>query len=182
VPTLISIQVGRPQPLGHTTSAFRKQPVTGPVFLLPTHLDGDEQGDTAVHGGPQQAVLCYAAAHYESWRRELGVDFGPGGFGENFTVAGADEESVCLGDVYQVGDAIVRVTRPRGPCFKIGLRWHMPRLVKLVEQTGRHGWYMGVVQPGLVAAGDEMRLLERPRPDLTIRQVVRLQRGRREPR
>ena len=92
MPTLISIQVGRPQPLGHTMSAFRKQPVTGPVFLLPTHLDGDEQGDTAVHGGPEQAALCYAAAHYESWRRELGVDFGPGGFGENFTVAGADED------------------------------------------------------------------------------------------
>src|SRR5207248_2810360 len=107
-------------------SAFRKQPVTGPVFLLPSHLDGDEQGDTAVHGGPEQAALCYAAAHYESWRRELGVDFGPGGFGENFTVAGADEESVCLGDVYQVGDAIVRVTKPRGPCFKIGLRWQLP--------------------------------------------------------
>ena len=170
--TLVSIQVGRPQPLGHRVSAFRKHPVEGPVFLLPTHLDGDEQADKEVHGGPGQAVLCYSAEHYARWRDELGIDFGPGGFGENFTVTGADEDSVCIADVYEVGDAIVQVTKPRGPCFKIGLRWQMPRLVKLVERTGRHGWYLRVVQQGLVQAGDEMRLVERSLPDMTIRRAV----------
>ena len=147
--------------------------------MLPTNLDGDEQAAISVHGGPEQAVLCYSAEHYERWLDELGVDFRPAGFAENFTVAGADEETVCVGDVYEVGDAVVRVTKPRGPCFKIGLRWHMPRLVKLVEQTGRHGWYLGVVQQGIVEAGDEMRLVERPRPDLSIRKAAEFRRSRR---
>jgi MOSC domain-containing protein YiiM len=178
--TLVSIQVGRPQPLGHTFSAFRKHPIAGPVFLLPTRLDGDEQAEKVIHGGPEQAVLCYAAGHYPRWLDELGIDFGPGGFGENFTIAGLDEESVCIGDVYEVGDAVVRVTKPRAPCFKIGLRWNMPRLVKLVEQTGRHGWYLGVVEQGIVEAGDEIQLVERPRPDLSVRRAADLRRNRRE--
>jgi MOSC domain-containing protein YiiM len=177
-PTLVSIQVGRPQPLGHVMSAFRKQPVAGPVRLQLTNLEGDEQADRRGHGGPEQAVLCYADAHYESWLRELGVDMRPGGFGENFTVAGADEWSVCIDDVYEVGTALVQVSKPRGPCFKIGLRWHMPRLLKLVHETGRHGWYLRVLREGVVEAGQEMRLVERPLPGLTVRAGAALERVR----
>jgi MOSC domain-containing protein YiiM len=176
--TLLSIQVGRPQTLGHLKSAFRKLPVTGPVVLRRANLEGDEQADLRVHGGPDQAVLCYAAAHYESWLRELGLDMRPAGFGENFTVAGADERSVCIDDVYEVGGAVVQVSKPRGPCFKIGLRWHMPRLVKLVQQTGRHGWYLRVLREGVVEAGQEMQLVERPRPGLTVRAAADLKRMR----
>lgn len=165
----MSIQVGQPQPLGHTRSAFRKQPVQGPVLLLQSGLEGDQQADTEAHGGPDQAVLCYADSHYDRWLEELGMEMRPAGFGENFTVAGADESSVWIDDVYEVGEAVVQVSKPRGPCFKIGLRWQMPILVRLVEQSGRHGWYLRVLREGLVEAGQEMTLLERGRRELSVR-------------
>ena len=178
MPKLLSIQVGRARPLGHTTSAFRKLPVTGPLLLRTGNLDGDEQGDLTVHGGPDHAVLCYADAHYDRWFEELGLQMRPAGFGENFTVAGADERSVCIDDIYEVGEALVQVSRPRGPCFKIGLRWEMPLLVRLVEQTGRHGWYLRVLREGMVEAGQEMVLVERRQPELTVRAAYDARRAR----
>ncbi|TMD55358.1 MAG: MOSC domain-containing protein [Chloroflexi bacterium] len=128
---LVSIQVGQPhlrgsdvglaEPIDHQwKSAIFKSPVTGPVFLGSTNVEGDRQADPRVHGGPEMAVLCYSADHYPYWRRELGIEeMGPGGFGENFTISGQDERSVCLGDVYEVGEAVVQISQPRGPCYKI---------------------------------------------------------------
>jgi MOSC domain-containing protein YiiM len=176
MPRLVSIQVGRPQPLAHISSAFAKSPIGGRVRLTHTGLEGDEQADHRLHGGPEQAVLCYADSHYDRWLEELGLEMRPAGFGENFTVAGADEWSVCIDDVYEVGEALVQVSKPRGPCFKIGLRWNMPRLLRLVQESGRHGWYLRVLREGVVEAGQEMRLLRRPNPGLTVRAAADLKR------
>ncbi len=181
--TLISVQVGRPCFLGRDVglpeplkrpwrSAFVKQPVLDPLMLRATNLDGDEQGEPRIHGGPDMAVLCYSADHYADWRAELGIDtMGPGGFGENFTIAGQDELSVCVGDVYEVAEAVVQVSQPRGPCYKISYRWRRPDLLGLVEASGRHGWYLRVLREGLVRPGVPLTLLERPNPGWSVRRA-----------
>ncbi len=175
---LQSIQVGRPRfrvsgSGRRWRTAFFKDPVERAVALRAINLDGDQQGDIRVHGGPEMAVLCYSAGHYPAWREELGLpEMGPGGFGENFTIAGADEWSVCIGDVLEVGDAVVQVSQPRGPCWKIAERWERPDLLKRVEASGRHGWYLRVLQEGTVEAGFDIRLLARPQEDWTVRRAA----------
>jgi MOSC domain-containing protein YiiM len=150
------------------TTAFFKEPVSGPVFLARTNLDGDRQGDPEHHGGPDKAVMAYAAAHYPRWREELGRELPHGGFGENFTVEGADESTVCIGDVYAIGEARVQVSQPRIPCWKIARRWGIRDLSARVQRTRRTGWYLRVLVEGHVAAGDEIVLLERPHPEWTV--------------
>jgi MOSC domain-containing protein YiiM len=178
-PRLLSLQVGLPRDLGTPgapdplarawRSGFYKAPVTGPVWLGETHLAGDGQADLKNHGGPDKAVLVYAAAHYPAWCAELGyTDMPPGGFGENFTVTGQTEADVCIGDIYQVGEARVQVSQPRLPCWKIARRWQVSDLAARVQETGRTGWYLRVLATGLVAPGDPLVLLERPFPQWSI--------------
>ena len=174
---LVSIQVGVPRwnvmaDGQRWHSAFFKRPVVGPVALRLTNLEGDEQADVGNHGGPDMAVLSYGFDHYADWRAELELpEMGPGGFGENFTIAGQDESTVFIGDVYEVGGAVVQVSQPRGPCSKISKRWDRPDLLRRVEETGRHGWYLRVLQEGTVEAGLELRLTERPHPDWSVRRA-----------
>jgi MOSC domain-containing protein YiiM len=189
---LVSIQVGKPrfhgpdiglpEPLDHRWhSAFFKEPVAGPVRLTTTNLVGDQQADPRVHGGPEMAVLAYSADHYPAWREELGIpQMGPGGFAENFTISGHDELTVCIGDVYRVGAATVQVSQPRGPCYKISYRWKRSDLLKRCESTGRHGWYLRVLEEGLVQAGRSVELLERPNPDWSVRRSADVYQARRK--
>ena len=175
---LVSIQVGVPRWNVSADgkpwlSAFFKEPVAGPTALRFTNLEGDQQGDTRAHGGPDMAVLCYAFDHYAGWRDELALpEMGPGGFGENFTVAGQDESTVCIGDVYEVGETVVQVSQPRGPCTKISKRWERPDLLRRVETSGRHGWYLRVLREGTVEAGLILRLIERPHQDWSVRRAA----------
>jgi MOSC domain-containing protein YiiM len=191
---LVSIQVGQPhfygpdvglpEPLDHRWhSAFFKESVAGPVLLATTNLVGDRQADPRVHGGPEMAVLAYSADHYPAWREELGIpEIGPGGFAENFTISGQDERNVCLGDVYEVGEAVVQVSQPRGPCYKIAYRWKRPDLLRRVEENGRHGWYLRVLREGLVEAGQAVTLTERPHPEWSVRRAADAYRYRRRDR
>lgn len=175
---LVSIQVALPREHGRAdaeramertwSTAFFKEPVPGPVFLARTNLDGDRQADPEHHGGPDKAVLAYAASHYPLWRDELGRELPHGGFGENFTVDGADESTVCIGDVYAVGEARVQVSQPRIPCWKIARRWGIRDLSARVQRTRRTGWYLRVLVEGHVQAGDEIVLLDRPHPDWPV--------------
>jgi MOSC domain-containing protein YiiM len=143
--------------------------VAGPIRLRALNLDGDGQADLRVHGGPDQAVLCYSADHYPAWRQELSLPELPhGGFGENFTIAGQDEATVCIGDVYQVGGSRVQVSAPRAPCYKTSWRWRLPDLEQRIETSGRHGWYLRVLQEGTAQAGQPVRLLERPYPEWSV--------------
>jgi MOSC domain-containing protein YiiM len=177
-PTLLSIQVGQPREYGTEGAAdpmdrpwetsFFKAPVEGPVWVGKTNVRGDAQADLRVHGGPDKAVMAYAAAHYPLWREELGVEMPFGGFGENFTVAGQDESSVCIGDVYAVGGARLQVSQPRGPCWKIARRWRIRDLSARVQATGRTGWYLRVLEEGEVEAGMPIRLVERPHSGWTV--------------
>jgi MOSC domain-containing protein YiiM len=181
-PVILSIQVGMPQAYGAEGAAdemdrawetsFVKQPVSGPRWLGRENLDGNQQADTKNHGGPDKAALCYSVAHYPRWRAELpGFDPPHGGFGENFTIAGQSEETVCLGDTYAIGDVRVQVSQPRGPCWKIERRWRMPGLTARVRETGRTGWYFRVLTEGMVEAGMALALVERPCPEWSIARV-----------
>ena len=150
---IAGIQVGR---------GFGKQPVLGPIRLGHENLDGDQQIDRRYHGGPERAVLAYSADHYPLWRAELGWPELPlGGFAENLSVEGVDERTACIGDVWRAGTAVLQISMPRGPCSKIPRFWKRPQLLKLVVESGRSGWYMRVLEPGVLQAGDEVALLER---------------------
>jgi MOSC domain-containing protein YiiM len=179
VAKLASVQVGLPRTYGVAgavdpmdkpwSTAFFKEPVVGPVKLRRTNLAGDRQADLEVHGGPDKAVNVYAGEHYPEWERELGIERMPhGAFGENFTTQGLLEDSVCVGDVYAVSDALVEVSQPRQPCWKLARRWRIKELTALVQQSGRTGWYFRVLREGTVEAGAALALQERPYPEWTI--------------
>ncbi len=174
---IISLQVGRPIELSNDRgrpyrTAITKTRVEGPCWLGAQNLTGDEQADLAVHGGPDKAVCVYPAAHLPLWQAALGRDdVGPGAFGENLTVEGATEGEVSVGDVYAIGEALVQISQPRAPCWKLARRWHCKTLAVDVQRTGRTGWYLRVLQEGNVTAGDSLRLVQRPHPDLTVAAV-----------
>lgn len=187
-PRVLSIQVGRPRRYGtegaadpnerHWTSGIAKTPVAGPVHLGLTNLTGDEQADRESHGGPDKAVLAYAASHYPLWRADLGRDLPFGAFGENLTVLGLDEGTVCLGDVFSLGAARLEVSQPRQPCWKLARRWGIHDLTARVEATGRTGWYLRVLEEGSVEAGQPLRLIARPHPEWTVARATAAMRNR----
>lgn len=170
---VVSLQVGLPRvmdPHGQpwTTATF-KDPVLGKVALSREGLAGDGHADLVNHGGIDKAVLVYSDEHAERWRRELFPEALPAGaFGENLTVQGLTEATVCVGDVFQVGSARVQVSQPRQPCWKQARRYGMNDLVVRIVRTGRTGWYLRVLTEGHVEAGDVMTLLERPHPEWTV--------------
>jgi MOSC domain-containing protein YiiM len=170
---IVSVQVGRIAPLGpgRTPSAFVKQPVAGPVPIGELGLDGDAQADLRVHGGPEKAVYGYAMSRYAPWQAafpEHTAMLVPGGMGENLTIDGQDESTVCIGDIYQVGDAVLQLCQPRQPCFKFALRFADSRLPKAMTRNGFSGWYFRVLEEGSVAAGASVALRHRPNPAWTM--------------
>ena len=158
------------------TTGFFKEPVHGPLLLGMKNLEGDGQADLVHHGGPDKAVLAYSAEHYPDWWQSMNNPSLPfGAFGENFTVAGLTEADVCIGDTWQVGDeAVVQVSQPRQPCWKLARRWRMKTLAWDVQQTGRTGWYFRVLTEGRVARGMCLVLVERPHCDWTIERANRI--------
>lgn len=145
------------------TTGFFKEPVLNRIWLGYEGLKGDQQADRRYHGGSEKAVCVYASEHYPYWQHQLGIDAMPhGAFGENFTTAGLLEETVCVGDIYSIGEAMVQVSQPRQPCWKLARRWQVKDLTAQVERTGYTGFYFRVLRHGWVTAGDEFTLLERP--------------------
>jgi len=176
---LSSIQTGRIAPLGpeKVPSGFVKRDVSGSVAVRPLGLEGDEQADLSVHGGPDKAVYGYAASHYPVWRDELpghAARLAAGGFGENLTIDGMDEDALCVGDIHAIGSARLQVCQPRQPCFKLGLHFDDARLPKALVRTGRAGWYYRVIEPGIIRPGDAVTLFERPHPDFVFARLVRI--------
>ncbi|BDU77133.1 MOSC domain-containing protein [Mesoterricola sediminis] len=157
-------------------SAIAKVPAPGPVRLGALGLAGDAVGNRTVHGGPDQAVLAYAAAHYARWQAE-GVAVEPGAFGENFLLDGLEDEEACIGDLFAVGQARVQVSHPRQPCATLARHLDRPDIVERVWTLRRGGWYLRVLQEGLVEAGQPLRLLARPNPGATVARVLSAQRN-----
>lgn len=156
-------------PVGLWETATFKDGVDGKLAMGRLGLAGDEQADRVSHGGVDKAVLAYASEHYQLWKQELGIkEFGLGALGENLCLKGQDEVDVCLGDRYRIGTAIVEVSQPRQPCWKQARRWGVTDLVLKVVESGRTGWYLRIIEPGEVEAGDTLALIERPEPDWTV--------------
>jgi MOSC domain-containing protein YiiM len=151
------------------TTGFFKTVVEGPVFAGTTDLAGDGQADLENHGGVDKAVLAYSADHYPKWRNELGLPGMPhGAFGENLTIVGLSEQSVCIGDIFRIGTVTFEVSQPRQPCWKLARRWRMHELTGLVVRTGRSGWYFRVVEEGWLEARLPVELIERPNPEWPV--------------
>jgi ferredoxin-NADP reductase/MOSC domain-containing protein YiiM len=173
---LISVNVGVPRDVeweGRTVrTAIWKQPVAGPRMVRTINVDGDDQADRAAHGGEHRAVFVYQLESYRYWERELGrSDFTYGQFGENFTVDGLADDEVCIGDRYQIGDAIFEVTQPRVTCFRVGIRMGEPAMPSLLVAHHRPGFYLRVLQEGQVAGGDEIIRLSAGPEQLTVAEV-----------
>lgn len=175
---IVSINVGLPREIqwhGKTvTTSIYKAPVTGRVPVKQLNLDGDQQSDLSVHGGPDKAVYVYPSEHYAYWREELpGMPLPWGAFGENFTTEGLLEDAIHVGDRVQVGSAEFLVTQPRMPCFKLGIRFDRVDMVKRFLASGRSGFYLHVTREGEVTVGDEITVT--PGTDtITVADIVRL--------
>src|SRR5207247_1678906 len=156
------------------TSIF-KPPTDRRVRVTTVNLEGDRQSELSVHGGVDKAVYAYPSEHYAYWRGELpGMDLPWGIFGENFTTEGLLEESVRIGERLRVGSAEFVVTQPRMPCFKLGIRFDRPDIVRRFLRARRTGFYLSVVREGHVTAGDSVELTAREDDGVTVADIVDL--------
>jgi MOSC domain-containing protein YiiM len=174
---VVSVQVGRAREIAHRGRRVRtgiyKEPVLFRVRAGRLGLDGDTQADLRVHGGPDKAVYAYDLSGYAHWRRELGADFPFGQFGENLTVEGLPETDVRVDDVYRIGGALLQVTSPRSPCFKLALKMERPTFPKAFLQSRRTGFYLRVLQEGELGVDDPVTLVSRDPRGWTIDETVR---------
>lgn len=180
---LISVNVGLPREIVYkgrsiTTGIF-KAPVAGRILARRLNLDGDRQADLSVHGGAEKAVYAYPSEHYAYWRDELpDMTFGWGQFGENFTTEGLFEEGVHLGDRFRVGGAVLQVTQPRMPCYKLAARFQRDDILKRFLKSLRTGFYFSVVEEGKVGSGDAIELVSRDRAQVSVMDITKLYIGK----
>ena len=181
---LISLNVGLPRSLDHGTrrvqSGIFKSPVRGALRLGKNGLEGDGQADTEHHGGADKAACVYAAEHLPYWSRRLGTGLNPSAFGENFSTEGLVESEDYIGGVFRVGTAMVQVSQPRIPCFKLAARHGEGQLALWVKETGLTGFYLRCLEPGEVRAGDGLYLVERPEHGFTVAEANRVMHGDRQ--
>ncbi|MEY2538204.1 MAG: hypothetical protein QOG67_1944 [Verrucomicrobiota bacterium] len=139
------------------------------------NLAGDRQADLTVHGGIDKAVYAYPSEHYSYWGGELpGMDLPWGMFGENLTTEGLAEDAVYIGDRFEIGDAEVVVTQPRMPCYKLGIKFGNPEIMKRFLASRRTGLYFAVVREGTVGAGDTVKLVRREQQQISVWDITRL--------
>ncbi len=179
---VVSVNVGLPrevdwQGMKVQTGIF-KEPVESPVLVAPLNLAGDRQADLTVHGGLNKAVYGYPAEHYEYWRKELPeVAFSWGRFGENLTTEGLLENTLCVGDRLRVGSALLMVTQPRMPCYKLALRFGRDDMIQRFLASGRSGFYFSVIEPGELRAGSEIEIISRENYQVAVTDIVKLYLG-----
>ncbi len=179
---ILSVNVGQPRPIQMATrsvmTAIFKYPTEGRLAIHGHNIEGDRQADLRVHGGPYKAVYLYPSEHYLYWKGQLDLsDLPYGAFGENLTTSGLTEENVRIGDQFRFGTALLQVTQPRMPCFKLGLRFERSDMVKLFWKSGRSGIYFSVIEEGDLAAGDPIEKVTNGPEDITIDAVFRLYAG-----
>ena len=177
--SIVSVNVGEPREVlwrdGTVWTAIFKEPVAGRVRVAGVNLDGDHQADLTVHGGPDKAVYAYPSEHYPAWEQELGHPLPWGAFGENLTVAGLPlEDAICVGDRLRACSAELLVVQPRLPCFKLGVRFDDPGMLRRFLASGRTGYYLRVLSEGDVGAFDPIELVERHPARVPVSEVTRL--------
>lgn len=176
--TLLSVNVGLPREFefnGHPArSAIWKSPVTGRVIARGINLEGDDQADRKAHGGADKAVYAYASEDARWWEQEIGRPFSSGEFGENLTTQGVDVSNALIGERWEIGTAILQVSQPRIPCWRLGVRMNDPLFPRRFADAMRPGAYLRIIKQGLVGAGDPIRIVERPDHDLKVVDVFRI--------
>jgi MOSC domain-containing protein YiiM len=166
--TVASVNVGAVRivewPGQPVTTGIWKEPVDGPVRVRGVNLDGDDQADRSVHDGPDKAVYAYAQEDTAWWAARLARDLGPGSFGENLTTSGLDLADAVVSERWAVGSAVLEVSQPRVPCFKLGIRMGDGHFPRRFAEAARPGAYLRIVREGQVGAGDAIRILSRTAP------------------
>ncbi len=178
-----SIHVGKPTPVTFRgkevlTSIFKKQ-IPGPVMLRTLDLDGDEQADLRVHGGPDKALYAYGSEAYEAWRKLRPQDsFPPGAMGENLAMTTLPEDEIFIGDTYRLGQAVVQVAQPRFPCFKLGIKFNDAQIISDFVELERPGVYFRVIQEGLVDVGDLLEIDDQEVARVSVLEIFQINSAR----
>ncbi len=172
-----SVNVGTPREVAVGDRRIRtsiwKDPVAGRIAIRGVNLEGDDQSDRRVHGGELKAVYAYAREDLDWWGQALGQTLGSGTFGENLTTQGIDVSDARVGERWQVGTALLEVTQPRLPCYKLEARMERPGFIAEFIDGGRPGAYLRIVEAGEVGAGDAVRVLSRPEGTPSVAEVMR---------
>jgi MOSC domain-containing protein YiiM len=171
---IVSVNVGMPRTGEYNGKEVKttiwKHPVPGRVAVRGVNLEGDDQADRSVHGGVDRAVYAYAREDYEWWSAELGSEaLELGTFGENLTVSSIDLNAAEVGERWRVGSALLEVSEPRFPCFKLGVRMGDPKFLKRFAAARRPGTYLRIIEEGELGAGDRIEIVDRPSHGVTIR-------------
>lgn len=145
-----------------------KQPVTGPLVLRKSGFENDGVGDLKHHGGTDKAVCVYSLDHYSYWEDVLQIKLPVAAFGENLAVSDLKEDDICIGDVFELGTALLQVSQPRQPCRTLAARYGRDDLVKLVADSGRTGFYFRVLKEGIVQKGSRLALKEKDPRGITV--------------
>jgi MOSC domain-containing protein YiiM len=175
---VISLNVGLPRTVSwkglEVSTAIFKESVSGPIMLRRLDFDGDRQADLEVHGGPAKALYAYPSEHYESWRKELrNPELAWASFGENLTTEGLLEDDASIGDRFRLGEALVMVTQPRFPCYKLGIRFGRDDILTKFLKSGRSGIYFSVLEEGLVTSGGAIERIHSDPAGVTIADINR---------
>ena len=177
IPRLIALSIGKPRTVTHNgrthTTAINRSPVDHPVTLTAESLHNDSVGNRSVHGGAEQALCLYPHEHYPAIAQFLGLESLPiPSFGENLTTTGLTEEAATIGDTFQLGSAILQISKPRQPCATLARKHGNPALIKFILETGYCGFYFRVLQTGTVPPHAPIQPLDRPTTQLTVRQAL----------
>jgi len=152
-----------------------KTPTASPIFLGKTDVDNDEVTDRKYHGGLFKACYLFSEKHYDYWKKRYpDLEWNWGMFGENLTVSNFDESEIYVGNIYKIGDALVQITQPREPCFKLGVKFNDQNILKAFIDHGFPGSYIRILKEGFVKTGDRMVLQEEAKNSLTIAQMYQL--------
>ena len=171
---IVSLNIALPSTQRYGNREFFTGGAKSPVpraMLRVSGFEGDGQADRRNHGGPDKAVCVYSSVHYPHWQRMLGRRLAPGAFSENLTVSGIREARVCVGDVFRAGEAVVQVSTPRTPCDKVAGKNGEKQLSKWISGSGYTGFYMRVLEEGLVQKGDAFERVERQPDGIAIARV-----------
>lgn len=178
---VVSVNVGQPRVVEwegrKERTAIWKEPVEGRVQVRGVNIEGDNQANRRVHGGPDKAVYSYAREDQEWWEGELGRTLEPGTFGENLTLSGVDVTGALIGERWEIGSTLFEVAQPRIPCWKLGARMGDAEFPPVFAAAGRPGAYLRIIREGEVGAGDEVRVVYRPSHTLTVGDVARVING-----
>jgi MOSC domain-containing protein YiiM len=155
-------------------SAIWKTPVSGRVMARGVNLEGDDQADREAHGGPDKAIYAYAIEDYRWWQKELGRPLEHAEFGENLTTVGIDVTGALVGDRWRVGNALLEVSEPRVPCWRLGVRMDDPTFARRFTEAGRPGTYLRIIEEGDIGADDAIDVVDRPAHDVSIGAVFRI--------